>query len=112
LTDGRVRLQWTVAGPGDPQQTPAAGCAVYKAQRPLGDTDCIDCRLAFQKIADVAVLKEAVEPGGRRRLDFSDDPAPGFEYAYRVICSTAAGVPGNESNVVRFELPEPTTQQP
>jgi hypothetical protein len=112
LTDQRVRIQWTVAGPGDPQQAPVAGCAVYRAQRPLDENDCIDCRLSFQKTADVAVPKEASGTAGRQRLDFSDDLTPGFEYAYRVICSTAAGVSGKESNVVRFELPQPTTQQP
>lgn len=112
LTGNRVQIHWTVAERGDPQRARITGCAVQRAQRPLAGGDCIECPLPFRKTADVAVPKGGGGAARRHRLDFSEELTPGFEYAYRVICSNAAGVAGNESNVVRFDLPQPTTQQP
>jgi hypothetical protein len=112
LTDTQVLLAWTIPHPSDRQASRIAGCTVYRAQRALADGDCIDCNASFQKAADVAVPKSAPGETRQQRLGFGDTLTPGFDYAYRVICSTAAGASGNKSNVVRFEYPQPTTQQP
>ena len=110
LTDGRVEIHWTIPGYIDQERTRIIGCTVYRANRALADADCIDCRLSFQSAGYVAAQKDASSQTRQQRLRFGDNLTPGFEYAYRVVCSTAAGVSGKESNIVRFEYPETTTQ--
>jgi len=112
LTNGSVKLGWTIVPEDAEHRTRTAGCSVYRAQIALAGTDCIDCDASFKKAADVAVPADSADKAGRQRLGFVDVLTPGFEYAYRVICSTAAGVSGNESNVVRFQYPQPSNQQP
>ena len=112
LTDGGVLLTWTIAPAGDPKRSPVAGCIVYRSKRALTDTGCTDCSAGFKKLAEVAVPKDASGKTRPQRLVFSDPLDIGFEYAYRVTCSTEAGASGDESNLVRFEYPQPSSQQP
>ncbi len=112
LTDGRVEIFWTIPRPGDGKRARISGCTVYRAQRALSGTGCIDCRFSFQKAAEVAVPTDASGEARQRRLRFDDVLTPGFETAYRVTCSTAAGVSGDPSNMVRIEVLQPTTEKP
>ena len=112
LSNGRVKLRWTIPRQEDQQRVRIVGCTVYRAQRTLADADCIECRRSFQPAANIDVPPEATDRARRQQLGFDDNLTPGFEYAYRVVCSTAAGAAGKVSNVVRIEYPEPTTQQP
>ena len=112
MTDSRVVLTWTIPSETGQERTRITGCTVQRAQRALEDSNCIDCIASFEKIADVEVPRDSTGRADPQRFRFTEPLRPGFEYAYRVVCSTAAGVYGDASNVVRFETPEPTTQQP
>ena len=112
LIDDRAVLRWSVAGPGDQAARAAAGCAVYRARLALAGTDCTDCDASYKKVADVAVPGDATQQDLHQLRYVDSALAPGFEYAYRVRCSSAAGATSDESNVVRFEYRQPTTHQP
>lgn len=112
LTDGRVALSWTVPPAGERKGSEIAGCTVSRSKRAPEGSECIDCSAAFEPVAEVAAGKDTSDSAGRQRLGYSEDLSTGVEYAYQVICRTAAGTAGQESNIVRFAAPQPTTQQP
>ena len=109
-TGGRVALRWTLPPEKDQDRNPITGCSVYRSQFALPGTECVDCDASFKKAADVPVPQVAASDSSRTAIRFDDTIAPGFQYAYRVVCRTADGVSGDESNVVRFEYRQPTTQ--
>ena len=110
MTGDRVALRWTLPLEGDQEKNPINRCTVYRSRFALTGTDCVDCDASFKKAADVSVSQAAGADSGATSLGFDETIAPGFQYAYRVVCRTADGVSGDESNVVRFEYRQPTTQ--
>ncbi len=112
LADGRVTLSWTVPPAGKRKGSEIAGCTVYRSKRAPEGSECIDCSAAFEPAAEVAAGKDTSDQAGPQRLGYSEDLSPGAEYAYQVICRTAAGTDRQESNIVSFAAPQTTTQQP
>ena len=109
LTGEQVALRWTLPPEGEKEKSPITSCTVYRSQFALTGTDCVDCDASFKKAGDVAVTQVAAADSLKMTLRFTETISPGFEYAYRVVCRTADGVSADESNVVRFEYRQPTT---
>ncbi len=100
VSENTVRLTWSL--PSGKKGSSADGFWVYRAEKPLADTECPDCPDEFEKIADVAVefaFLGRPDTGYR----YHDKVETGFRYRYKVMTYTKKGLTGNWSNVVEVK---------
>lgn len=93
---GEVRLVWSIPPARPAAESEAAGFKVLRARRPVDESECATCPVAFQVIGDVAAAGR--RPGSR--LKFRDSIQPGFQHRYKIQAYSADGRTGRESNTV------------
>lgn len=96
----RLVLTWTLPAASGLQRTDLAGFRVYRSRVGRAEPDCRSCPVLFERIADIPMERSAAGSGGTPRFSFSDTPAEGYRYRYKVTIYTPAGHEGQASDTV------------
>jgi hypothetical protein len=98
LQDGLLTLYWTLpaAEKERDKETPPVAFKVLRARRTASEAECQSCSVRFQAVGNVRLAGR--DPS--ERLQFQDRLEPGYQYRYKVIGTSAAGVESKDSNIV------------
>ncbi len=99
LEGSRVMLTWTIP---DKVKQGAFGegmSILFRAKTRLTDELCPDCPLAFQRIAEVPILRT----DGEAKPSYEEEVRQGFRYTYKVMLHMESGRGSESSNLVEFD---------
>jgi len=75
---------------------------VYKARQKLSGSDCRNCPVFFERIADISLNQAASTHLDRKTVRYFDRVEKGYRYLYKVVVYSKSGVLGKESNTIEF----------
>jgi hypothetical protein len=98
LQDGLLTLFWMLpaAEKERDKENPAVSFKVLRARQTASEAECQSCSVRFQAVGVVRLAGR--DPS--ERLQFQDRLEPGYQYRYKVIGTSAAGVDSKDSNIV------------
>jgi len=92
LENGSLTLSWVLSADGPTPQT----LTLYRSQTALDDKPCPGCPLVFERLRTI--------PAGERVSGTTVLPvAAGYRYAFKLTATTANGLEGPDSTMIRFE---------
>jgi predicted small lipoprotein YifL len=94
-----IKLSWTVPPTTEKATSPVAGFLIYRNQESLALEECANCPVIFKPVGDVPSPRaEALD----RPVVYTQELAPGYRYIFKVRAYDEDGMPGGDSNFVRF----------
>ena len=102
LDGDRLKLTWSVPGSANRRITGPAGFMIYKSRQKLTDSDCRNCPILFERIADIPAHQTASKHLDGKTVSYVDTVEKGYRYFYKVIVYSENGVMGKDSNTVEL----------
>jgi hypothetical protein len=104
ISNGNIKLSWTIPGTNDKARNPVTGFLVYRSKQNTIEADCPNCPIRFTEIGDLPVRNVGRDQEQTSRLVFTQAIEPGFRYVYMVKSYDDDGIAGTESNIVDFKF--------
>jgi len=102
--DGKnLILTWTIPPESVQMRARTAGCNVFRSVRPLDDTQCKNCPVPFENIADIPVARDSSGNYLQKKLIYTETIVGGFDYTFKVMCYTNQDMVADDSNMVNLQ---------
>jgi hypothetical protein len=98
----QLRLTWSVSNGTSSGGTGPAGFMIYKAKQKLSGSDCRNCPILFERVADISLSQSASMHLDGKTVRYFDRVEKGYRYLYKVIVYSKNGVMGKASNMIEF----------
>jgi len=89
-------LRWTV--PEKHSKAEPAGFIVLRSRKKIDKSDCKDCPLRFEQVADMPVGRAAEG----KNLKYQERLKKGYKYTYKVYVYSQTKTKSKESNIIEF----------
>jgi hypothetical protein len=103
LDGNNLILTWTIPPESAKMKARTAGCKVFRSMRPLDDTQCKNCPVPFENIADIPVARDSSGNYLQKKLIYTETLVGGFDYTFKVFCYTDQDMAADDSNVVNLQ---------
>lgn len=94
-----LRLTWTIPGETREVTSGLSSFIVYRSKMPLSESNCTDCPVLFERVADISVEVEGSGDLKKDQMTYYETLEKGYRYLYKVT-SHSKGVTSNDSNYV------------
>jgi len=99
VEDDRVILTWTVPEIKEKKGPFIAGFAVHKAKNPVQESECKNCPVKYEVVAEITAGSE----GNAEKMKYAGQLEKGFKYFFKVTAfSEKTASVGKDSNIVEF----------
>jgi hypothetical protein len=94
-----LKLTWTIPKEKENVTPRMSGFIVYRAKTPLSESDCEDCPVLFERVADIPIEMKGSGNLKEDEMTYDETLEKGYRYIYKVT-SYSKGATGNDSNYV------------
>lgn len=103
IDENSLILTWTIPPETEQMRARTAGCNVFRSTRPLDDTQCKNCPVPFENIADIPVTRDSSGDYLQKKINYTETLVGGFDYTYKVLCYTDQDMVADDSNIVNLQ---------
>jgi hypothetical protein len=103
LDGNNLTLTWTIPPETADMKNKTAGCRVFRSMQSQDETQCKNCPVPFEKIADIPVARDSSGNYLPKKLVYTETLVGGFDYTFKVSCYTDRDMVADDSNIVNLQ---------
>ena len=102
ISGDKLILTWTSVAENSAAPKAVVGYYVYRSKRRLSESDCQNCPLIFQRVADIPFDRSRSGSRATHQFEYREPLENGYRYVYKVVGYSKSGATGRDSNTIDF----------